>query len=104
MKILIISHGVICSTNGIGRVHLELMKEYGKAGHLVDKIDYSDFYPKGQNHLNKIFDETIEKKVLKYLKKNAAKYDVIDANSECINYPKEAFGFKGLLFLRSHGL
>jgi glycosyltransferase involved in cell wall biosynthesis len=103
MKILVVSHSVIGNDNGVGRVHNELIAEYRKDGHEVDKIDYLNFYPKGQNHFDKIFGQTIGEKTFKYLKKNAYKYDVIDANSECIISSKEEINFKGLLFLRSHG-
>jgi glycosyltransferase involved in cell wall biosynthesis len=104
MNILIISHGNIIDSSGAGKVHYELMNEYKRAGHNVDKIDLSDLYPKGQSKLSKIFGPVIQKKIFNYLKKNAYKYDVIDANIENVIYPKEAFGFKGLLFARSHGM
>ena len=103
MRILIVSHGVIGNDSGVGRVHYEIMKEYRKAGHHVDKVDYADLYPNGQGHFGKIFDVSITRKILAYLQANAWKYDVIEANAECVVYPKEKFGFKGLLFVRSHG-
>lgn len=104
LKILIVSHGVLNNDSGMGRVHYELKQEFEKAGHLVDKVDFSDLYPKGQNEFQKIFEPYFPEKLFKYLKKNAHKYDVIDANFENIIYPKEAFNFKGLLFVRSHGI
>jgi glycosyltransferase involved in cell wall biosynthesis len=103
MKILVVSHSVIGNDNGVGRVHNELIAEYKKDGHEVDKVDYLNFYPHGQNHLDRIFGKTIGQKAFRFLKENAYKYDVIDANSECIISPKEEINFKGLLFLRSHG-
>ena len=104
MKILIVSSGVINNNNGLGRVHYELKMQYERAGHKVDKIDYTDFYPKGQNHYGKIFGKSISRKIVEFLRENAFHYDVIDANLEDIIYPKEYYGFKGVLFLRSHGL
>ncbi|MVN22240.1 glycosyltransferase family 4 protein [Mucilaginibacter arboris] len=104
MKILIVSHGVINNDSGLGRVHYELIQEYKKAGHLVEKVDYSDLYPKGQNKFQRVFGSSFTEKLLNYLQKNAFKYNVIDANFENVAFPKESFGFKGVLFVRSHGI
>jgi glycosyltransferase involved in cell wall biosynthesis len=73
-------------------------------GHKVDTLSHSDLYPKKQNLLDKIIGPIFPELILKYLKKNASRYDIIDANFECIPYPKTAFNFNGVLLFRSHGL
>lgn len=104
LKILFVSHGILGNDSGVARVHFELKQEYEKAGHKVDKVDFKDLFPKGRNLFQKLFEPPFTAKVLKYLRKNADKYDIIDANCTNIIYPKKAFGFKGLLFVRSHGI
>ncbi|MGI4729322.1 MAG: glycosyltransferase family 4 protein, partial [Janthinobacterium lividum] len=73
-------------------------------GHSVDILDFSIIYPNGYTPLKKIFEPLYTYQFWKYLKQHAHKYDVIDANVECIPYSKESFGFKGLLLARSHGM
>ncbi|GAA4816943.1 hypothetical protein GCM10023330_26980 [Litoribaculum gwangyangense] len=92
------------NTMGIPKVFFDLKREYERIGHHVDTLSYYDLYPKGQNKLARIFGPTFPELILKYLKKNAYKYDVIDANFECVPYPKKAFNYDGLLLFRSHGL
>ena len=104
LKILLVAHNTISNSAGAGKVHYELKQEYEKAGHLVDKVDVKDLFPLGQRPLQKILGPSFRTEILKYLKKNAHKYDVIDANITNIIYPKESFGFKGLLFARSQGI
>lgn len=92
------------NTMGIPKVFYDFKIEYEKIGHHVDTLTFEDLYPKGENKLTRMFGPTFPELILKYLKKNAYRYDVIDANFECIPYPKEAFNFKGILMFRSHGL
>ena len=104
MNILIVSHGIINNYTGLGRVHLELMEEYKKAGHHVEKVDYADLFPKGQNKFQRIFESSFTEKLFKYLQKHASKYNVIDANFENVPFSKSSFNFQGLVFIRSHGI
>ncbi len=104
LKILLVSNGVMTNILGVLKVHYELKEEYEKQGHIVDVLDYSVIYPNGLNAFTKIFGKLPTFKFWKYLKNNSYKYDVIDANIECIVYPKESFGFKGVLLVRSHGI
>lgn len=89
---------------GIPKVFFDLKQEYVRLGHHVDTLSYDDLYPKGQNIFDKIFGPLFPKLILKYLKRNALRYDIIDANFECVPFPKKDFGFSGILLFRSHGL
>lgn len=104
LKILLVMRHDWGNTMGIPKVFFDFKKEYEQMGHHVDTLSFYDLYPKGQNKLARIFGPTFPELILKYLKENAHKYDVIDANFECVPYPKEAFNYKGLLLFRSHGL
>ena len=104
MKILIVSPGVINANSGAGRVHLEIAEQYKKAGHIVNTVDYLDFFPNGRGFFSKIFGRSINTQVLAYLCCHANKYDIIEAGPECVIFPKSDFGFKGLLVVRSHGI
>ncbi len=104
LKILLVADGVLTNISGVLKVHYELKEEYEKQGHEVDVLDYSIVYPKGRTAFRKIFGVLPTVKFWNYLKSNAYKYDVIDANIWYIVYPKESFNFKGLLLARSHGM
>jgi len=104
LKVLFVSHSILGNDSGVARVHHELKSEYEKAGYEVDKVDLADLFPNGRNFFQKIFGPAFTLKVFEYLKKNAYKYDIIDTNFTNIIYAKASFGFKGLLFVRSHGI
>jgi glycosyltransferase involved in cell wall biosynthesis len=104
LKILLVMRHTWGNKMGIPKVFFDFKLEYELMGHQVDTLSYEDLYPKGQNLYDKVFGPIFPELILKYLKKNASKYDVIDANFECVPYPKEAFNFKGVLLFRSHGL
>lgn len=104
LKILLVMRHAWGNKMGIPKVFFDFKKEYERIGHHVDTLSFEDLYPKGQNKLAKIVGPTFPELILEYLKENANKYDVIDANFECVPYPKKAFNFNGLLLFRSHGL
>lgn len=104
LKILFVSQNNVNNYAGAGKVHYELKREFEKAGHHVDIVDLSTLFPGRLNIFYKIFGIPFTRRILKYLRKNAHKYDVIDANLSTIIYPKQLFNFKGLLFARSQGI
>ena len=104
LKILLVMRHAWGNTMGIPKVFFDFKKEYEQIGHHVDTLSFDDLYPKGQNKLARIFGPTFPELILKYLKKNAYKYDVIDSNFECIPYPKDTFNYSGIVLFRSHGL
>jgi glycosyltransferase involved in cell wall biosynthesis len=104
LKILLVLQSPFCNTLGISKVHYDLKNAYENMGHQVDTLSYEDIYPKGVNMVSTIIGPLFTKKILQILKIKAKNYDVIDANYECIPFPKESFGFNGVLIYRSHGL
>ena len=89
---------------GVCKVHYDLKLQYEKLGHKVDVLSYSDIYKRQPSKLSLLFRPSITLSILKQLKQIAHKYDVIDANYGCLPYPKERFGFSGVVLFRSHGL
>lgn len=104
LKILLVLQSHFCDTLGMSKVHYDLKIAYEKMGCQVDTLSYDDLYPRGQSALSKIMGPLFTKKILKILKIKAKNYDVIDANFDCIPFPKSSFGFNGVLIFRSHGL
>lgn len=104
LKILLVSHNHITNYAGAGKVYYELKEKYEADGYFVDKVDITDLYLRPQGLFGRIFGKFFTQKVYKYLKINAYKYDVIDANLTNIIKSKESFGFKGLLIARSQGI
>ena len=104
LKILFVLQCPFSDHFGAGKVHFDLKKEFERMGHEVDTLSSDDYYPNGQSTISKIVGPLYTYEILSRLKEIAYKYDVIDANFNCIPFPKESFGFNGLLIYRSHGL
>ena len=103
LKILLISHGILGNTSGVGKVHYELREEYLKMGHHVETLDMMDLYPNGQSWFSRSFGKLFTYRIWLFLKKNASRFDIIDANYEAVVYSKKSYNFKGLVIARSHG-
>jgi len=104
LKILLVSRHFWGNNMGIPKVFFDFKHEYELKGHQVDTLSYEDLYPKGQSIFDKVVGPVYHELILKYLKINASKYDIIEANYKCVPYPKTAFNFDGVLLFRSHGL
>lgn len=104
LKILLVLQTPWGTHLGMSRVHYELKLAYEAAGHQVDYLDGHMLYPKGNSLWQQITGLSTQERILAYLKEHAHQYDVIDANQRCIPYPKEDYGFKGIVLFRSHGL
>ncbi|WP_372753015.1 glycosyltransferase family 4 protein [Mariniflexile sp.] len=104
LKILFVLQSPFTDTLGMSKVHFDLKIAFENMGHRVDVLAFEDLYPKGQSAISKITSPLFTVKIFNRLKDIAKDYDVIDANFDCIPYPKASFHFKGLLVYRSHGL
>lgn len=104
MKILFVLQFSWGDSLGVSKVHYDLKLEYERLGHQVDVLCL--------DHVKKLIRENPTGKLYprvpsllhQHLKKVAKKYDVIDANYQCVPYSKRSFDFNGLLVFRSHGL
>jgi len=88
---------------GMSKVHHDLKVEFENIGHHVDFLDSTQLYAGKERAFSHLFGKSTQNRILDFLKLNAHKYDVIDANQRCVPYPKDSFDFKGVLLYRSHG-
>ncbi len=114
MRILMVIHTPWTRNLGGPRVQLELGEELRALGCTVEKFSYEDAFPEPPARLragllgraldilrhNRSFAARAEA----YLRENAGRFDIVDANQTDLTLPKRALGFSGLLVARSVGL
>ncbi|MEY2481308.1 MAG: hypothetical protein QOI04_2235 [Verrucomicrobiota bacterium] len=90
---------------GASRVWLELGEEWRAAGHIVDKYSLTDAFPKPSRRSAMIALRQVmfAYRAARFIRKNAARYDVIDALLGTVPFSKKRLGFRGLLVARSVG-
>jgi len=91
---------------GAVRVYLELAQQWRAAGHQVEHFSLSEAFP-GRSASRVGFairQIRFAYKAADFVKKNAARFDIIDALIGSLPFSKEQLGFDGLLVARSVGL
>jgi glycosyltransferase involved in cell wall biosynthesis len=91
---------------GAVRVYMELAEQWRAAGHVVDHFSLSDAFPNARSSrvgfaLRQVL---FAYKATAFVKRNRARYDVIDALIGSLPASKGKLGFHGLLVARSVGL
>ncbi len=91
---------------GATRVWMELAEQWRAAGHTVEKFSLSDAFPRAHAGratfaLRQFF---FPWKAAAYIRKNAHRFDVIDALIGTVPHSKRKLRFSGLLVARSVGL
>jgi len=91
---------------GAARVWFELSEQWKKAGHAIEKYCISDAFPKPtQSRALSAWRQAIfPYRVARFVRRNAAKYDVIDCLIGTVPFSKKSLSFRGLLVGRSIGL
>ena len=91
---------------GAARVWIELGEEWTKAGHVVEKFCLTDAYPTttSSSALAALRLVWFPFRAAGFIRKNAERFDVIDALIATIPFSKKSLGFRGLLVARSVGL
>lgn len=91
---------------GAPRVWMELAEQWRAAGHTVEKFSLSDAFPnvRASRVTFALRQLLFIRKAAAYIRKNAHRFDVIDALIGTVPDSKEALGFTGLLVARSVGL
>lgn len=103
MRILTVIHTPWSTNLGAPRVQIELLDEFTKLGHTVEKFSYEDAFPHRQSQLEQLTcNFSLQAKA--FVQKNAHRFDIIDASQTDLPFSKEELGFKGLLVARSAGL
>jgi glycosyltransferase involved in cell wall biosynthesis len=91
---------------GAARVWIELTEEWCKAGHRVEKFCLTDAFPEpasspAHSALRLI---GFPQRAARFIRENAARFDVIDALIGTLPFSKKSLGFGGLTVARSVGL
>ena len=91
---------------GAVRVYMGLAEQWQKSGHTVAKYSLSDAFPEADVSSAKftLRQFLFTHKAAAYVKKNGARFDVIDALIGVLPFSKGELGFNGLLVARSVGL
>lgn len=105
LNILMVLHIPWSRNLGGARVQLELAEEFKAMGHHVEKFDYRDAFPQATSSiLGGLFRPSFPVKAQAYVRKNAHRFDIIDAHQGNLPTSKKSLNFKGLLVTRSVGL
>jgi glycosyltransferase involved in cell wall biosynthesis len=106
LRILVVVNLPWDSRLGAVRVFMELAEQWRAAGHAVEKYSLSDAFPDAHASLARF---TIQQLLFSYkaeafVRKNSARFDVVDALIGVFPFSKTRLGFHGLLVARSVGL
>ena len=91
---------------GAVRVYMDLADEWRAAGHTVEHYSLSDAFPGASDSAASfaVHQVLFAYKAKTFVRKNAARFDIIDALIGSLPASKQALGFSGLLIARSVGL
>jgi glycosyltransferase involved in cell wall biosynthesis len=104
LRLLMVLHMPWDRNLGAPRVQLELADELRSRGHMVDKFDWHDAFPREPSRVGRVVGASFAPRARRFVRSVAARYDIIDAQQGDLPYPKEQLGFDGLLVARSCGL
>jgi glycosyltransferase involved in cell wall biosynthesis len=90
---------------GAIRVWIELAEQWRAAGHSVDHFSLDDAFPKpiSRNVIYSARQLLFARRAARFIRENAARYDVIDSLLGTLPFPKTRLRFHGLLVARSVG-
>jgi glycosyltransferase involved in cell wall biosynthesis len=105
MRILVITNLEWNPHLGAARVYMQLAEQWRAAGHTVEHFSFSEAFPtrhRSARHfaLRRLL---FPRKAVAFVRKNAARFDVIDALIGSLSGRKKDLSFRGLLVARSVG-
>lgn len=91
---------------GAARVWIELTEEWRRAGHNVEVFCLTNAYPRPTSSgvLSKLRQALFPRRAAAYVRRNAARFDVIDCLIGTLPFSKKSLRFRGLFIARSVGL
>jgi glycosyltransferase involved in cell wall biosynthesis len=91
---------------GAARVWIEMAEEWSKAGHVVEKFCLTDAFPAAPASPARAALRLMmfPRRALRFVRRNAERFDVIDALVGTLPFTKRSLRFEGLLVARSVGL
>jgi glycosyltransferase involved in cell wall biosynthesis len=104
LRILMVLHMPWTRNLGAPRVQYEIAEEFREMGHIVEKFDLNDAFPK-RNKVSSFFEQGLfVRKAAEFIRQHGHKYDIIDAHQANLPFSKSYLNFQGLLAARSCGL
>lgn len=90
---------------GVARVYVELAEQWTTAGHIVEKFSLNEAFPMPTQSppLATLRERLFPYRAAHYTRKNASRFDVIDALIGTMPFSKKQLRFHGLLVARSTG-
>lgn len=106
LRILIVLNLHWDSRLGAVRVYAELAEQWRAAGHIVERFGLSDAFPKARESRAgfAVRQVMFAHKAAAFVRKNAHRFDIVDAVIGSLPSSKKKLGYKGLLVARSVGL
>jgi glycosyltransferase involved in cell wall biosynthesis len=106
LRILVVVNLPWDSRLGAVRIYMELAEQWRASGHVVEKYSLSDAFPDARASSAKftIRQLLFSHKAAAFVRKNSARFDVVDALIGVLPFSKRKLGFHGLLVARSVGL
>jgi glycosyltransferase involved in cell wall biosynthesis len=91
---------------GAVRVYMELAEQWRASGNVVEKYSLSDAFPDALSSSAKLTLRQVlfPLKAAAFIRKNGARFDVVDALIGVLPFSKKKLGLRGLLVARSVGL
>jgi glycosyltransferase involved in cell wall biosynthesis len=106
LRILMVVNLPWDSRLGAVRIYMELAEQWRLSGHVVEKYSLSDAFPDARTSSVRfaIRQLLFPYKAAGFLRKNRARFDLVDALIGVLPFSKTRLGFHGLLVARSVGL
>jgi glycosyltransferase involved in cell wall biosynthesis len=106
LRILVVVNLPWDSRLGAVRIYMELAEQWRASGHVVEKYSLSDAFPdvRASSARFTIRQLLFSYKAAAFVRKNSARFDVVDALIGVLPFSKRKLGFHGLLVARSVGL
>jgi glycosyltransferase involved in cell wall biosynthesis len=106
LRILVVVNLPWDSRLGAVRIYMELAAQWRASGHVVEKYSLSDAFPDARASSARFALRQVlfSYKAAAFIRKNGARFDVVDALIGVLPFSKRKLGFHGLLVARSVGL
>jgi len=104
LRILMVMHMPWSRELGAPRVSLETADEFIKLGHTVEKFDIVDAFPAPSKLETYFLQARFPSKAINFVRENAHRFDVIQAEHGNLPRSKADLKFRGLLVARCNGL
>jgi glycosyltransferase involved in cell wall biosynthesis len=89
---------------GGARVQIELADEFAARGHVVEKFDYFDAFPRVRTRAGKLLaPRAFCARARDHVRRNASRFDVVDAHHGDLPFTKRELEFPGLMVARTGG-